>query len=155
MAWARDASGIGTQPKANSSDFDASFFVVFNFCGTIFIMTLFASVMVRNYTEATGVAYLTREQRAWTKQRKMLQRIRPSQNPLSLNKCSLLRAWLLKRAGEKSGRWHKAIIIILIFHLAILCIEFPSAIPWLEKTKSKYLILRQPFNITDYEKISS
>ena len=101
MAWARDSSGIWTQPKEHSSDFDAAFFVVFNFCGTLFIMTLFASVMIRNYTETTGVAYLTREQRAWTEQKRLLQRIRPSKNPLSPHEFSPLRASLFARSARR------------------------------------------------------
>jgi hypothetical protein len=62
MYWARgvssDSSNLGA--SNSTSNMNALFFILFNFRGTIFVTALFASVMIHNYTEATGVAYLTR-----------------------------------------------------------------------------------------------
>ncbi|EOD48682.1 putative calcium channel subunit cch1 protein [Neofusicoccum parvum UCRNP2] len=63
MVSAEAITGVFRQPEDLASQGNAVFFVVFNLLGAVFVLTLFVSVFMRNYTEQTGVAYLTTDQR--------------------------------------------------------------------------------------------
>ncbi|KAJ6145421.1 hypothetical protein N7470_009316 [Penicillium chermesinum] len=73
----------GIQPQEGAAPENGLFFVVFNLLGAVFVLTLFVSVFMRNYTEQTGVAFLTAEQRSWLELRKLLRQISP-RNDLSM-----------------------------------------------------------------------
>jgi hypothetical protein len=133
MYWARGVSGDFSNLGASNStsNMNALFFVVFNFCGTIFVTALFASVMIQNYTEATGVAYLTRSQKAWTEQKRLLQRVRPSRRPAEPESLRPCRKWCYILATRKEGKWQNFIIATFVFHLLLLCVDFyPSIDRW-------------------------
>ncbi|KAF2465005.1 uncharacterized protein BDR25DRAFT_270829 [Lindgomyces ingoldianus] len=131
MYWARGISNDPTRPNTSTSNMNALFFVVFNFCGTIFVTALFASIMIQNYTEATGIAYLTRPQRGWIEQRRLLKRVRPSKRPPNPDSLSPWRLWCYERATGKQSKWQRFIAALLVLHLIILCIDFyPSIASW-------------------------
>lgn len=139
MYWARGVSGDSSNPGSSNStsNMNAFFFVIFNFCGTIFVTALFASVMIQNYTEATGVAYLTRSQRAWNEQKKLFQRVHPSRRPAEPENLRPWRRWCYNLATRKEGKWQKFIIATFVFHLLLLCVDFyPSMDRW-ELTQGK------------------
>jgi hypothetical protein len=73
--------GKGLQPQPFYSQINSLFFVTFNLLGAVFVLTLFVSVFMRNYTEQTGVAFLTSDQRTWLELRKLLRQVRPSKRP--------------------------------------------------------------------------
>lgn len=75
---AMSITGIGQQPQNFASEANGLFFVAFNLLGAVFVLTLFVTVFMRNYTEQTGVAFLTAEQRSWLELRKLLRQISPS-----------------------------------------------------------------------------
>ena len=58
-------AGKGLQPQPFAAQGNAMYFIIFNLLGTVFVLTLFISVFIRNHTEQTGVAFLTAEQRSW------------------------------------------------------------------------------------------
>jgi len=136
MSWSRDITGRNTQPRPSASNGNAVFFVIFNLCGTFFVMTLFISIFIQNYTKITGVAYLTGNQRAWMKQKRMLQRI--SAWPSELNSGAPWRLWCYARATEKSGKWRQSIITILVLHLLFLCVNFYPSVDWWDKTRGTH-----------------
>lgn len=142
MYWARGSNDSFMRPGASTSNMNALFFVVFNFCGTIFVTALFASVMIQNYTEATGVAYLSRNQRAWVEQRRLLQRVRPARRPPNPENLSPWRRWCYKSATQKEGYWQRFIVAILLIHLILLCVNFyPSNTIWeLVRGKNKIFL---------------
>src|SRR5690606_3710536 len=76
VMWsAQSIVGRGIQPRDFASQGNAVFFVVFNLMATVFVLTLFISVFMRTYTEQTGVAFLTAEQRSWMELRKLLRQV--------------------------------------------------------------------------------
>jgi hypothetical protein len=140
VMWAAESIvGPGVQPRAYASQGNAMFFVIFNLMATVFVLTLFISVFMRTYTEQTGVAFLTAEQRSWMELRKLLRRVNPSKRPS--NKASpKWKLWCYKRATRKHGRWHQGITAILVIHLILLMMEYYGEPLWWEETRS-YLFL--------------
>ncbi|KAK1781344.1 Ion transport protein-domain-containing protein [Copromyces sp. CBS 386.78] len=136
-------TGRGLQPQSEApyrGQGNALFLIVFNLLATVFVLTLFISVFMRNYTEQTGVAFLTAEQRSWLELRKLLRQISPSKSSYdeSKNKWKL---WCHKRAIEKRGKWYVAITSVLVFHLVLLLSEFYSEPDWWTITRDALFLL--------------
>ena len=55
---AMSITGVDMQPQDYVAPENGLFFIIFNLLGAVFVLTLFVSVFMRNYTEETGVAYL-------------------------------------------------------------------------------------------------
>ena len=117
------------QPEDLASQGNAVFIVIFNLLATVFVLTLFISVFMRNYTEQTGVAYLTAEQRSWLELRKVLRQISPSKSSYDDSEKSW-KKWCHKRAIEKKGKWYRTITGILVLHLIVLVSEFADEPLW-------------------------
>ncbi|KAF8867049.1 BcCCH1, calcium channel protein [Acephala macrosclerotiorum] len=124
VMWSAESiTGRGLQPEYFASQGNALFFVIFNLLATVFVLTLFISVFMRNYTEQTGVAFLTADQRSWLELRKLLRQVSPSKRPQS-TEGNKFKDWCYKRAVRKHGRWHQAITIVLVLHLILLLVEY-------------------------------
>ncbi|KAI0172029.1 Ion transport protein-domain-containing protein [Hypoxylon sp. FL1284] len=127
---AQAITGHGNQPQDMSRQGNGMFFVVFNLLGTVFVLTLFISVFMRNYTEQTGVAFLTAEQRSWLELRKLLRQISPSRSSYDETE-NKWKKWCHKRAIEKRGKWYTAITAVLVLHLILLMLEYyPEPDAW-------------------------
>lgn len=126
---AQSIVGVGLQPQDGATQGNAVFFVIYNLLGTVFVLTLFISVFMRNYTEQTGVAYLTAEQRAWLELRKLLRQISPSKTSYDESK-QKWKKWCHKRAIEKRGKWYVGITVVLVLHLILLLLEYYSEPQW-------------------------
>ncbi|GFP60517.1 calcium-channel protein cch1 [Trichoderma asperellum] len=137
---AQAITGLGMQPQNLANQGNAMFFVVFNLLATVFILTLFISVFMRNYTEQTGVAFLTAEQRSWLELRKLLRHISPSKSSYddSENKW---KKWCHKRAIEKRGKWYQAVTVVLVLHLLLLVAEFNNEPSWWTTTREYIFLL--------------
>ncbi|PFH55711.1 hypothetical protein XA68_17741 [Ophiocordyceps unilateralis] len=131
---AQSIVGRGKQPQSLAAEGNAMFFVVFNLMATVFVLTLFISVFMRNYTEQTGVAFLTAEQRSWLELRKLLRHISPSKSSYSGTE-KKWKKWCHKRAVEKRGKWYQAITVILVLHLLLLVAEFRTEPLWWSRTR--------------------
>ncbi|KAL4905983.1 hypothetical protein BDW74DRAFT_14980 [Aspergillus multicolor] len=125
-------TGSGQQPDSFAAPENGLFFIVFNLLGAVFVLTLFTSVFMRNYTEQTGVAFLTAEQRSWLELRKLLRQVSPSKRR-SNEKSTTWKQWAYRKAYKKHGRWAKFVTCILVLHLILLVVEFYPE----EKTWSK------------------
>jgi voltage-dependent calcium channel len=140
VMWASESiTARGRQPQLHASQGNALFFVAFNLLGAVFVLTLFVSVFMRNYTEQTGVAFLTSEQRSWLELRKLLQQISPSKRP-STRPDQTWRSWCYHRAIKKHGRWQRAMTWILVLHVILLCLEFYPIVPVWERIRD-YIFL--------------
>lgn len=128
------ASGRGNQPQPYSSQGNAVFFIIFNLLGAVFVLTLFVSVFMRNYTEQTGVAFFTAEQRSWLELRKLLRQIAPSKRP-SNTSTTKWRGWAYSIAVKKRGMWSRFITFVLTLHLILLVLEFSPEVRWWERTR--------------------
>ncbi|KAM3497669.1 hypothetical protein MY10362_008987 [Beauveria mimosiformis] len=131
---AQAITGRGLQPQDLAAQGNAMFFVVFNLLATVFVLTLFISVFMRNYTEQTGVAFLTAEQRSWLELKKLLRRISPSKSSYN-DKGKEWKRWCHKRAIEKRGKWYQMITVVLVFHLVLLIAEFDNEPRWWSRTR--------------------
>lgn len=133
VMWSgQSITGIFTQPSPFSAQGNAVFFVIFNLLGAVFVLTLFVSVFMRNYTEQTGVAFLTTEQRSWLELRKLLRQISPSKRPSSKKQMESWQEWCYKRSVKKNGRWQRTITALLVGHVILLCLEwYPDPSAWL------------------------
>lgn len=118
-------TGVGIQPSANSRPGNAVFFVIFNLLGAVFVLTLFISVFMRNYTEQTGVAFLTAEQRSWLELRKRLRQLAPTKRPVK-SKRGPFAQFCYKHSFRKTGVWQRTVTTVLVLHLILLCTEFYS-----------------------------
>ncbi|KAL1891649.1 calcium channel protein [Sporothrix stenoceras] len=136
---AQSVTGVGNQPQFGAAQGNALFFVVFNLLATIFVLTLFISVFMRNYTEQTGVAFLTGDQRAWLELRKLLRQISPSKSSYDESK-NRLKQWCHKRAIEKHGKWYLGITMVLVLHLILLILEYSTEPDWWTNTRD-YIFL--------------
>ncbi|KAL1875306.1 hypothetical protein VTK73DRAFT_10203 [Phialemonium thermophilum] len=131
---AQAITGRGLQPSFGAAEGNALFFVVFNLLATVFVLTLFISVFMRTYTEQTGVAYLTAEQRSWLELRKLLRQISPSKTSYDESR-NKWKKWCHKRAIEKRGKWYLAITVVLVLHLILLLCEFYPEPLWWTRTR--------------------
>ena len=136
MWTAMGASGRGQQLQPYASQGNALFFIVFNLLGAVFVLTLFVSVFMRNYTEQTGVAYLTAEQRSWLELRKLLRQISPSKRPSNRSN-QRWRAWCYRIAVKKHGKWQRFMTTILVLHLILLVMEFYPEYPVWEHLRGR------------------
>ncbi|PVH98785.1 hypothetical protein DM02DRAFT_530514 [Periconia macrospinosa] len=140
LATAQSITGIFTQPRAFASQGNAVYFVVFNLLGAVFVLTLFVSVFMRNYTEQTGVAFLTSDQRSWLELRKLLRQVSPSKRPSSTKQRESWEEWCYRRAVRKTGQWQRFITALLLVHLTLLCLEwYPGVNTW--ETARVYVFL--------------
>ncbi|KAI9804295.1 MAG: calcium channel protein [Piccolia ochrophora] len=135
VMWsAQSVTGRGLQPRPFASQGNAVFFVVFNILGAVFVLTLFVSVFMRNYTEQTGVAFLTAEQRSWLEMRKLLRQISPSKRP-SNKPNQKWRDWCYRQAVKKHGKWQRFVTLVLFVHLVLLVMEFYPVIAWWDRLR--------------------
>ncbi|KAH7326761.1 Ion transport protein-domain-containing protein [Stachybotrys elegans] len=116
-------TGRGLQPEDLASEGNAVFFIIFNVMSTVFILTLFISIFMRNYTEETGVAFLTAEQRSWLELRKILRQVSPSKSSYDASE-KTWKKWCHKRAIEKRGTWYQSMTAVLVLHLLLLLVEY-------------------------------
>lgn len=142
VMWrAQSITGVFTQLQEFSSQGYAIFFVIYNLLGAIFVLTLFMSVFMRNYTEQTGVAYLTADQRAWLELRKLLRQLSPSKRPLLKGRRKGWQQWCYLRAVRKTGRWQRFVTSALIVHLILLCLEWYPDVTWWDRTRDGLFLL--------------
>jgi voltage-dependent calcium channel len=131
--------GLDQNPRIDASPLNAIFFVAFNILGSVFILTLFVSVIITNYTKRSGVAYMTADQRSWQELRKVLLQLRPSRRPAERPDQSW-RAWCYDRAVSKHGYWTRFMTLVYIFHVALLMAEiYPSPVAY--STAQNYIFL--------------
>jgi hypothetical protein len=129
--------GLFRQLVPFKSPGNAVFFVIFNLLGAVFVMQLFVSVFMRNYTEMTGVAFLTTDQRSWLELRKLLVQISPSKRPVNSDNRPEWRKTVYRLAVTKTGPWQRFVTVTLVCHLLLLCTEFDPAPAWWDKVRGK------------------
>jgi hypothetical protein len=120
------STGIGTVPEKNYAPYNGAFIVAFNFTSTVFILTLFVSVIISNYSKTTGRAYQTHDQIAWTQVAKILGQVQPSKRK-DTTKLSRFRKFCYGMTVEKNKYWTYLLNIILFLHvLSLLMQSFPA-----------------------------
>lgn len=90
---------------------------------------------MRNYTEQTGVAFLTADQRTWLELRKRLRQVRPSKRP-NESPDSDWKSWCYKRATHKHGWWQRGMTVLLMLHGFLLLLEYHPSPAGLDTVRS-------------------
>ena len=112
-------AGAGQQSRQDASQHYSIFFLIYNLIGAIFILSLFVSVIIDNFTQRSGMALLTHEQRQWIDLKKLIQRQRPSRRPRH-RPSDPLRAWCFDRTVQKHGWWSRCLTGLYWLHIGIL-----------------------------------
>lgn len=127
MTGAMAIVGPEDNPRLDASPWNAVFFIIFNLLGSIFVITLFISVIIINHTKSSGDAYLTVDQRSWKGLREILLQLRPSARPADRSSKSW-RGWCYDQAINKRGYWSRCITGVYVVHLILLMAEiYPSS----------------------------
>lgn len=125
MTTSMDIVGRDFSPQSNVSKWNALFFIFFNLAGSVFVLTLFVSVIISNYQLKSGMAYLTADQKRWIDLKKLLKQIAPSKIP-KRRPSNRFRALCFDYATEKRGTLSKIMSIIYILHILLLMTEIKS-----------------------------
>lgn len=124
---AMNSTGVGSPPRSFATPINGLLIVLFNFTSIIFILTLFVSVVIHNYSETTGTAYMTDEQVAWYHVKKFLSQVKPSRRR-PLNNLNWFNRICYKLAVEKNAIWDNCLGFVLFLHVLSLVLEcFPSS----------------------------
>lgn len=123
------STGVGTPQQMFASPINGIFIIGFNFISTVFILTLFVSVIINNYSRVTGRAYLTGIQIQWYHVKKYLLKVRPSvrSDTTSLNH---FQRFCYKLTVDRNKYWSTLLNCVLILHVIMLALEaFPHLVP--------------------------
>lgn len=116
-------TGKDTNPENGSNLFNAFYPVLYNIVGAIFILTLFISVIIQNYSESRGTAFLTDKQQSWYEFEKLLSMIRPERQPVK-TEIGTLRYRLQRFILQQSLRISIIEWFFLLSDAALLLSEF-------------------------------
>ncbi|KAG7195586.1 calcium channel protein [Scheffersomyces spartinae] len=120
------STGVGTPAQQYASPINGILIILFNFTSMVFILTLFVSVIVNNYSKISGKAYLTPEQIGWYQVKSILGQVRPSHRK-NLTKMKWYNRICYKITVEKSSWWKDFLSIVLGLHVLALMMEiFPT-----------------------------
>lgn len=120
------STGVGTPQVMFYNVLNGSFIILFNFLSVVFILTLFVSVIIDNYSKVTGRGYLTEEQIQWYHVKRFLLQVKPSKrrNPETLEG---IQKFCYRMTVGKNKAWRYTLNVILFFHvLLLLCETFPG-----------------------------
>ncbi|GEQ72872.1 hypothetical protein JCM33374_g6560 [Metschnikowia sp. JCM 33374] len=122
------STGRGTPQQMFASPVNGMLIIIFNFVSTIFILTLFVSVIINNYAKVTGRAYLTPVQIQWYHVKKFLLQVKPSKRA-EVTSLTGLRKLCYLITVEKNKIWSLVLNTVLILHVFILLLEaFPNIV---------------------------
>ncbi|CAG8581619.1 28361_t:CDS:10 [Gigaspora margarita] len=133
-------TGYNNQPQPNAAKWNAVYWLVFNLVGTVFVLTLFISVIILSFQSKSGVAYLTQEQVRWLNLEKLLRQIKPSKLP-KVKPNNPFRAFCYDYAVEKRGTLYNIMTGFYVFHIILLMTEFFGAPTWWEMTRNIAFLL--------------
>ncbi|WFD22706.1 calcium channel protein [Malassezia equina] len=119
MTRAMSITGRDRQPKADASQHNAIFFLVYNLIGAVSVLTLFVSVIIENFQRYSGAAYLTTEQRQWLDLKRQLQRQSASKRPKAAPSQPFVR-WCFEASTRKRGWWMRLITLLYCVVLIML-----------------------------------
>lgn len=123
--WLDEHAGtIFTQPKGSATIGLTIFFLIYKLLSGTLVVTLLVSIVIQNYMEQTGAAFLTQEQRSWRELPTNLLQITPYKRMSSEHGGFYrhVRLWCSRVVREKNHSWHRMITLVLILHVALLCI---------------------------------
>lgn len=131
------STGQGSPQKMFASPFNGVFVVLFNFVSIVFILTLFVSVVISNYSRVTGRAYLIDAQIQWYHVKKYLMQVRPSKRQ-DVGALKGLRRFCYKMTVEKNKWWNLWFNFMLLSHVILILMEtYPT---WFNVQYGRYIV---------------
>lgn len=130
------STGIGTPQHLFASPFNGFLIIFFNFVSTVFILTLFVSVIISNYSKLTGRAYLTANQIQWYHVKKYLSRVKPSLRR-DVTKMNAFTKFCYQMTVGKNRVWRSILNLALFVHVLNLLLE---AFPVVASGRVRYAI---------------
>ncbi|OCF43572.1 high-affinity cell membrane calcium channel [Kwoniella heveanensis CBS 569] len=122
MASVMNISGRDLQPQNMASQWNAIYMLIFNLFGGVIILTLFVSIIIKNFSTRSGNALLTTEQRQWVDLSKFIKAQTPSQLPKGRPNLPF-KAWCYDRAVNKYGIWANIFTWIYYIHMLLLMMQ--------------------------------
>lgn len=115
-------SGKGKPPELFASTQNGIFIMLFIFCAVVFIINLFISIIINNYSLQTGTAFLNEDQNGWYEVKKVLSKVEPSRRREEFE-MNAIQKKIYKMLTKKHGLWKKFINTILLLHFCLLISE--------------------------------
>jgi len=119
MTQAMSITGRDRQPKPDTSQHNAIFFLIYNLVGAVSVLTLFVSVIIENFQRYSGAAYLTTAQRQWLDLKRQLQRQSASKRPKAAPSRHFVR-WCYEVSTRKRGWWMRLMTLLYCVVLVML-----------------------------------
>ncbi|KAI8319107.1 hypothetical protein GQ54DRAFT_265895, partial [Martensiomyces pterosporus] len=117
--------GLDLQPSPNYSWWNSLWWVAYIMFATVFVLYVFIGIIVANYTQRTGSAFLTTEQRRWLDLKIQLRAIRPPMMPKSVPK-STIRRWCLDCTVKRNTWYTRLIATAVLANCMVLLATYSS-----------------------------
>ncbi|CAH6718527.1 calcium-channel protein Cch1p [[Candida] jaroonii] len=141
------STGIGTVPVPFATPINGFFMILYNFIGIVFILTLFISVIIHNYSLSSGRAYMTTDQRSWYHVKNFLLQVRPSKRE-NADQLGPIRRFCYRMTVEKHKGWNALLNVVLFAHVIALLLEkYPSSVGLNAFTTTIYLMASGLFTL--------
>lgn len=117
-------------PYYYADQFNAVFVMFYNLISTVFILTLFLSVIIQNYSVIRGSAFMTTDQKNWYELERTLKQIRPAKRPSDIVEGSF--RWKVYQLVIEPSSWLSLASTANLWILVLFfCIDFyPSSISY-------------------------
>ncbi|KAJ6602707.1 Ion transport protein-domain-containing protein [Mycena vulgaris] len=148
MGIATSITGENSQPRTNTSQINAIFFLIYNLLGAVVILTLFVSIIIGNFSSKTGSAFLTAAQREWIDLQKLFKRQRPSKRPRTRPTWTV-RSWCYDRAVNKNGWWAKGMTLVFVVHIIVLMTQTFSTQLVVDELRNDFFLVSTSIYIVD------
>lgn len=122
LTYVMNITSYGEQPGIFTSAGNGLFVIIFIFVSTVFIINLFISIIINNYSLQTGVAFLNDEQYGWYEVKKVLSMVKPSKRRDD-GELSQLQKNIFKFVSNKNSFWSHLIKVTLLVHFVLLLSE--------------------------------
>ncbi|KAI9303230.1 Ion transport protein-domain-containing protein [Cunninghamella echinulata] len=131
--------GKDQNASQNASQLWGIFFMVYNFAGSVFVISLFLGIILENFEKRNGTAYMTTEQRRWLDLKKLLSQIRPAKRPKQVP-TNPIRRKCYDLVVDKRGRFYKCMTWVIVLNIIFLCTETDQEnLIWSEVKEYLYL----------------
>ncbi|CAO3642477.1 unnamed protein product [Cunninghamella blakesleeana] len=114
--------GKDQNASQNASQLWGIFFMVYNFAGSVFVISLFLGIILENFEKRNGTAYMTTEQRRWLDLKKLLSQIRPAKRPRQVP-TNFIRKKCYDWVVDKRGRFYKWMTLVVVLNIILLCTD--------------------------------
>lgn len=110
-------TGVGQPAKLFASPYNGFFLIMFNFLSMVFILNIFISFIIGNYSRLKGTAYLTVAEKSWLEVKRLLSQAKPEPMPNFFNMGRIRRKCYFLVVEKKNFYFSAFMQIILYIHI--------------------------------------